>query len=80
MHKQSVQDVERLFSDSLMKWMEDKGYLKETKYIHIICNWRRASDDQRCQFNDDLLCYILDDLMPWHKDEGLWDYSLLEDR
>lgn len=84
MRKQSVQDAERLFSDSLMKWMEDKGYLKEAKYIRVIRNWRRASDergltdDQRHQFNDDLLCYILDDLMPWHKDEGLRDYSLLE--
>ena len=64
--------------------MEDKGYVIEAKYISIIRNWRRASDergqtdDQRHQFNKDLLCYILDDLMPWHKDEGLRDYSVLE--
>ena len=69
---------------SLLKWMEDKGYLKEAKYICVIRNWRGASDergltdDQRYQFNDDLLCYILDDLMPWHKDEGSQNYSLLE--
>jgi len=56
----------------------------EAKYIRIIHNWRRASDErgltdnQRHQFNKDLLCYILDDLMPWHKDEGLQDYNLLE--
>lgn len=28
--------------------------------------------------NSNFLTYILDELMPWHADEGLNDYSLLE--
>ena len=35
--KQSVQDVERLFGESLVIWME-KGYLVEAKYIRVIRN------------------------------------------
>ena len=44
--KQSVQDVERLFSESLILWMENKGYLVEAKYFRAIRNWRRASDER----------------------------------
>jgi len=71
--KQSVEDVERPFSKSLIKWMEDKRYDTEAKHIEVICNWRRAcdkrglTDKQRSKFNEDFLEYILDDLMPWHR-------------
>ena len=81
--KQSVEDVERLFSDSVVRWMEKKGYDHEAR-DRVIRNWRRACDGrglsavQRSQFNNDFLNYILDDLMPWHKQEGLQDFSLLE--
>ena len=44
--KQSVQDVERLFSESLIKWMDNKDYLVEAKYLRVIRNWRRASDER----------------------------------
>ena len=82
--KQSVEDVERLFSPSLVLWMENKGYHHEAEYLKHVRNWRRASDergltdDQRSEFNAGLLNYILDDLMPWHKEDGLRDFSLLE--
>ena len=82
--KQSVEDVERLFGNSVIKWMERKGYTHEAEYLHVICNWRRASDErglsttEHIQFNNSLLNYILDDLMPWHKQDGLRDFSLLE--
>ena len=82
--KQSVQDVERLFGDSLIQWMEKKGYLVEAKHLRVIRNWRRASDEQglsdeqRSHFNNELLNYILDELMPWHKNEGSRDFSLIE--
>ncbi|XP_065893229.1 uncharacterized protein [Dysidea avara] len=66
--KQSVQDVERLFSESLIRWMENKGYAVEAKFLQVIRNWRRASDERG----------LTDDLMPWHTDEGLRDFSLLE--
>lgn len=82
--KQSVEDVERLFGEPLVSWMKNKGYSAEADYLQVIHNWRRASDergltdDQRSKFNVDLLNFILDDLMPWHKVDGLRDFSLLE--
>ena len=82
--KQSVEDVERLFSDSLVKWMESKGYTCEAQHLSVIRNWRRACDErgladsQRSAYNNELLEYLLDDLMPWHREEGLRDFSLLE--
>ena len=84
MRKQSVEDVERLFSESVVGWMEKNGYDHEAKYLRVIRNWRRACDErglsavQRSQFNNDFLNYILDELMPWHKQEGFRDFSLLE--
>ena len=60
------------------------GYDHEAKYLRVIRNWRRAYDErglsvvQRSQFNNDFLNYILDELMPWHKQEGFGDFSLLE--
>ena len=29
-------------------------------------------------YNNEMLEYLLDDLMPWHRQEGLRDFSLLE--
>ena len=52
------------------------------EYLQYVHNWRRAcderglTDDQRSKYNRELLNYILDDLMPWHKDDGLRDFSL----
>lgn len=72
--KQSVQDAERLFSPSLLAFMEQKGYTNEAKYIRVVLNWRRSCDErglselQRCRFNYEMLNYILDELMPWHND------------
>lgn len=80
--KQSVRDVEILFSDSMQKFMEKNSYEYEARYIKVIKNWRRASDERglsqltRCRFNYELLNFILDELMPWHKD--MYDFSLME--
>ena len=77
--KQSIRDVEVLFSESMEQFMLGNGYTFEAQYIRVIYNWRRACDErglselQRCRYNYDLL---LDDLMPWHKE--CYDFSLLE--
>ena len=82
--KQSVEDVERLFGDSVINWMEIKGYNVEAEYLRVICNWRRACDErglsyaQQSQFNNNLLKYVLDELMPLHMKDRLRDFSLLE--
>lgn len=82
--KQSVKDVEQIFSLGVLEFFEENGYSVEAEYVRVIRNWRRASDergltdDQRAQFNRDLISYILDDLMPWHSEPQLRDFSLLE--
>lgn len=82
--KQSVSDVEQIFNSRVLEFFDSKGYSAEAKYVRVIRNWRRASDErgltdgQRAQFNQELLSYILDDLMPWHSQPHLRDFSLLE--
>lgn len=82
--KQSVEDVECLFSKTLVAWMDKKGYDIKARHLSVVRNWRRACDERglpstlHSQFNENLLTYIMDELMPWHADEGLNDYSLLE--
>ena len=68
--KQSVEDVERLFGQTVIDWMKTKGHYNEAEYLQYVHNWRRAcderglTDDQRSKYNRELLAYILDDLMP----------------
>ena len=79
--KQSVSDVERLFSEQMVAFMERKGYTAEAQYLLTVRNWRRAcderglSDELRKTFNKAFLSYILDELMPWHRET---DFSQLE--
>ena len=44
--KQSVTDVEQIFSSSVLEFMERKGYEVEAKYVRVIRNWRRACDER----------------------------------
>ena len=82
--KQSVTDVEQIFSCSVLEFMESKNYEIEAKYVRVIRNWRRACDErglshnERSTFNSDLIDYILEELMPWHKKEGMRDFSTFE--
>ena len=79
--KQSVSDVEQIFSLSVLNFMERKNYEFEARYVKIIRNWRRScderglSDEERSRFNQDLIEYILEELIPWYKQS---DYSTLE--
>lgn len=79
--KQSVGDVERLLSSEVAKFMEKKNYTYEANYVQTIHNWRRATDErglsqqQRSEFNQKMLCMVLDELIPWHKE---FDYGTLE--
>ena len=80
--KQSVQDAERLFSKGVVKFMEKNNFSYEAKFVQIVLNWRRASDErgltelQRCKYNYNMLNFLLDDLMPWHTHN--YDFSTLE--
>ena len=56
----------------------------EAAYLRAVHGWRQAcdewglSDAERSELNREFLDYILDDLMPWHNESGLRDFSLLE--
>ena len=60
------------------------GEKVEASYLRVVHNWRQACDKRgildalRSRYNQQFLDYILDDLMPYHKDEVLNDFSLLE--
>ena len=62
--------------------METNGYTFEARYITIIWNWRRASDErglsslERFYFNYQFLNLILEELMTWYK--KFYNFSLLE--
>ena len=76
--------MERLFGEKVVEFMTKKHYTLEAKYVSIVHNWRRAVDErglstaQREKYRSDMLEFILDDLLPWHTNEELNDYSLLE--
>ena len=63
--KQSVDDVERLFGEGVIKFMEEHKYENEAKYLKTVRNWRRAVDERglpdslRQQFCSEFLDYIV---------------------
>ena len=77
-----MRDAERLLSKEMVSFMRKRGYSFEAHYIDAILNWRRSSDErgltqlERSRFNYQMLNYLLDELMPWHKD--CYDFSTLE--
>ena len=80
--KQSVEDVERLFGPGVITFMERNGYHNEAKYFTVVRNWRRSvderglSDQQRRQFRDDFISFILEEWVPWYQQS--LDFSTLE--
>ena len=52
--------MERLFSASLLQFMEKRGYVYEARYIRVILEWRKACDQcglselERCRYNYNL--------------------------
>ena len=55
--KQSIRDVEILFSEAVEKFMDKNGYQIEARYIRAVRHWRLACDQrglsqlQRCRYN-----------------------------
>ena len=55
--KQTVEDAERLFSASLLQFMDKRVYVYEVRYIRVILEWRKAcyqrglSELERCHYN-----------------------------
>lgn len=82
LRKQSLVDAERLVSRFVVRSLRNKGYEREAKHVELLVNWHEASDGrgltqiQRCQFNYEMLNYILDDWMPWHT--NCYDFSTID--
>lgn len=80
--KQSVVDAEKLLSYNVAEFFRQKGYCKEYEYVKVIAQWHEASDGrgisqlQRCRYNHEMLGYILDEWMPWHREN--YDFSTID--
>ena len=82
--KQSVVDAERLLSYHVAEYFRQKGYEKEYEYVKVIAQWHESSDGpggrisqlQRCRYNYEMLGYILDEWMPWHREN--YDFSTID--
>ena len=80
-NKQSVPDCERMISLGVISFMEKNGHLNESRVLSILQNWHRAVDgrgipeETRLTFLQDMKDWLLDDWMPWHREER--DYSTI---
>lgn len=68
----------------MAKFMKSRGYTDEARFIEIVSNWHKASggrgltEQQRQQYNQDMLDYILEDWIPWRGNQEQHDYSTLD--
>lgn len=81
--KQSVQDVEHLFSPGVIDFVQKRKYDSEAKFLNVIRNWKRAIDErglhegERQRYLLEFKTFICEDIMPWYS-KGMTDFSLLE--
>ncbi|XP_066278595.1 uncharacterized protein [Branchiostoma lanceolatum] len=74
--KQSVGDAERLLSHAVANLFRSRGYEAEADYVKTVADWHEASDGrglsqaQRRAANQHMRDYILDQWMPWHRQDG----------
>ncbi|XP_028394429.1 uncharacterized protein LOC114518616 [Dendronephthya gigantea] len=81
-NKQSVPDCEKIFSVGVIKFMKENGHQKEYEFVKLVHDWHKASDGRglteefRKEANMNMLHWILDDWMPWHR--YIKDYSTID--
>lgn len=81
--KQSIEDVERLFGDGVIKFMEEHRYDPEAKYLRHVRNWRRSVDERghsesvRLDLSMGFLDFVLEDLIPGYSTDKK-DFRLLQ--
>ncbi|KAK3739432.1 hypothetical protein QZH41_015586 [Actinostola sp. cb2023] len=82
LRKQSLVDAERLASKFVVRSLLAKGYNREAKHVKLLVNWHEASDGrgltqlQRCKYNYQMLNYLLDEWLPWHRQT--YDFSTID--
>jgi hypothetical protein len=73
--KQSVGDAEELLSPAVGKWLRTNNFLSEARFVEVVSNWHKASDGcglseaEREKYNLEMMEYLLEDWMPWFKNE-----------
>jgi hypothetical protein len=81
-NKQSVPDCERLVSPGVVDFLERVGNARGAKIIRTIHNWHKAVDGRglneatRLTYIQDMKTWILDDWMPWHRENP--DYATID--
>ena len=81
-NKQSVPDCERMFSVGMIDFVQKNGHANEMVFLTLVHNWHKASDgrgideDTRHLYNKQMLNWVLDDWMPWHRDN--YDFSTID--
>ena len=79
---QSVEDAERLLSYHVASSMQKNGVNQEAEYILTVASWHEASDGRglsqldRCKSNHQMLNYLLDEFLPWHREN--YDITTLD--
>ena len=69
--KQSVQDVERIFSQGIIDFMKRNNYDAEAKYLSVVRNWRRAIGGEQ----------LMEGALKKHKDSSsYWTSKMLMEK
>ena len=80
--KQSLKDAERLLSYHVVESLRRHGHDREASHVEVMVHWHDATDGrglsqlQRCRHNYQMLNFILDEWMPWHKQ--CYDFSTID--
>lgn len=80
--KQSVTDAEKMLSYLVAKFLREHGYEREAYYVETVAGWHEAADGrgltelERSRKNYAMLNMILDEWMPWHKEN--YDFSTID--
>ena len=75
-------DAERLLSYHVANFFRGKGYENEYQDVKVIAQWHESSDGRgisqlkRSQYNYEMLNYLLDEWVPWQKDD--YDFSKID--
>ena len=81
-NKQSVPDSERIFSVGMIDFMQKNGHKNEMTFLHLVHNWHKACngrslDEETCHLrNRNMVNWVLDDWMPWHREN--YDFSTID--
>lgn len=80
--KQSVPDAGKMLSYLAAKFLWDHGCDIEAYYVETVAGWHEAADGrgltelERCRKNYAMRNMVLDEWMPWHRDN--YDFTTID--